>query len=471
MKTDPFDVLTADDFAAMSNVQRYQIAGMMDEMLAMLSPQELAEYAYEWSEWRRPSQRIPLGMGDVFRIWLIQAGRGYGKTRTGAETVRIMCEHVERIGLIGVTRADGRDVMVEGESGIMSVFPPHQRPEYVAAKRRLTFHNGARAYLYSAEEPDRLRGPQHGFIWIDEPASMRNGDAVVTNALLGLRLGPQPWMVITGTPKPVRWLRDIAARQDTITTRGSTYENASNLAATFIDDILNRYEGTRLGRQELYAEFLDDTEGALWTQQTLDRTRIASWDHTRPWASLTAAVDTVKPDRRAWRIIVAVDPPGETAECGIVVASAPTQGKAGVDHAVILEDASMAGRPEEWGARVVAAARRWGAERVVVESNQGGDMTRATIQAVDPSIRVEKITAKMGKAARAEPVSALFERGLVHLVGFHPMLESQLLSWVPGDSKSPDRLDALVHAVATLLTAQPVAVASVRSVSARRLPA
>ena len=454
-------------------IDRWREDGTLEARIEAMTPAQALEFVTLWEVWARPNQRIPDGMGSTFRLWNFRAGRGSGKTRSGAETVRelVSAGQARRIALVGPTSADVRDVMIEGESGLLSVFPEAERPVWQPSIRRVTFRNGAIATSYSADEPDRLRGPQHDFAWADEPGSMPRGEETFSNLLLGLRLGSAPWAMVTGTPKPIKWLRDLAARHDTIETTGSTFDNQRYLAPTFIEDVLGRYDGTRLGRQELFAEWLEDVEGALWTQQILDRSRIASWDHARPWTSLTAAVDTVKPDRRAWRIIVAVDPPGETAECGIVIASAPTQGKAGVDHAVILEDASMAGRPEEWGARVVAAARRWGAERVVVESNQGGDMTRATIQAVDPSIRVEKITAKVGKAARAEPVSALFERGLVHLVGFHPMLESQLLSWVPGDSKSPDRLDALVHAVATLLTAQPVAVASVRSVSARRLPA
>lgn len=458
----------------MSRQQILALTGQWRPMLDALSDQEAEALLYDWSYWARPNQREPEGMGDQYRLWFFRAGRGAGKTRTGSEQVRTMCESVERIALIAPTAADVRDVMIEGDSGIMSVFPPHQRPEYEPSKRRVTFHTGARAYAYSGEEPDRLRGPQSGWMWMDEPAAMPNGGEVLDMALLGLRLGKSPWALITGTPKPHPWLRAIAERADTFTTTGSTYENASNLAEGFIDDILNRYEGTRLGRQELYAEFLDDVEGALWTEPIIDRARLATFDHGKPWTSLnawlTAGGRPAMLDRRAWRTIVAVDPPGETAECGIVVACAPTQGRAGVDHCVILEDASLAGRPEEWGAQVAAAARRWGAERVIVESNQGGDMTRATIQAVDPDLRVDKITAKVSKAARAEPVSALYEKGCVHHSGFLPALEQQMTNWVPGVSRSPDRLDALVHAVASLLTEQPTVRASVRSATQRRIP-
>lgn len=455
--------------STMSRQQRLAASGQWEGFLNDLTEIEAQQMFYEWEYWARPNQQIPEGMGDRFRIWFFRAGRGAGKSRSGAEACRAMCETVERIALVAPTAADVRDVMIEGDSGIMSVFPPGQRPTYEPSKRRVTFHNGSRAYAYSGEEPERLRGPQHGWAWVDEPASMPNGKDALDNLLLGLRLGKTPWVMLTGTPRPHPWLRELASRSDTCTTTGSTYENASNLASGFIDDVLARYEGTRLGRQELYAEWLEDTEGALFTQQMLDATRLQSFDPAQPWRSLAEGTGLAFTDRRAWKIIVAVDPPGETAECGIVVACAPVQGRAGVDHVVLLEDASIAGRPEEWGAQVASAARKWGAERVVVESNQGGDMVRATIQAVDQNLRVEKITAKISKAARAEPVSALWERGLVHIAGFLPQLEQQMTSWVPGISKSPDRLDAMVHAVAQLLTERPVVRASVRSATSRRI--
>jgi phage terminase large subunit-like protein len=452
-----------------SQIDRWRDNGELEGVVAPLDDGEALLFQYLWEVWARGNQKIPDGMGDIFRMWFFRAGRGSGKSRSGAETCRIMCERAERIALIAPTAADVRDVMIEGDSGLLSVFPPDQRPEYEPSKRRVTFHNGARAYAYSGEEPERLRGPQHFWAWVDEPASMPRGRETLDNLLFGLRLGKKPWVMITGTPKPIQWLRELGERADTITTIGSTYDNQRYLAPTFIDDMLGRYEGTRLGRQELYAEWLEDTEGALFTQQMLDATRLQTFDTNTPWASLALATGTPFTDRRAWRIIVAVDPPGETAECGIIVACAPVQGRAGVDHVVLLEDASIAGRPEEWGAQVASAARKWNAERVVVESNQGGDMVRATIQAVDQNLRVEKITAKISKAARAEPVSALWERGLVHIAGFLPQLEAQMVSWVPGVSKSPDRLDAMVHAVAQLVTEQPTVRASVRSATSRRI--
>jgi phage terminase large subunit-like protein len=458
----------------MSDAERAIVTGEIDEIRRDLSAEAEEFLAYYWDFWRRPNQARPEGLGDRYRIWMLLAGRGFGKSRVGAEETRKMIQVCRRVALVGPTAADVRDVMVEGESGLLSVFPPSQRPEYEPSKRRVTFHNGAIATLFSAEEPDRLRGPQHEWAWIDEPASMPRGDEALSNLLLGLRLGDRPWALMTGTPKRVGWLRALSERHDTIVTRGSTYDNVANLAPGFVEDILGRYEGTRLGRQELYAEWLDDVEGALWTMGIIDRSRLQTWDPQKPWATLntwlTAGGSSAILDRRAWRTIVAVDPPGETAECGIVVASAPTQGQAGRDHAVVLEDASTIGRPEEWGARVAQTARRWGAERVVVEGNQGGDMVRATIHAVDPDLRVEKVTAKVSKAARAEPVSALYERGLVHHIGFLPLLEAQMTTWVPGDSKSPDRMDALVHAISTLLQETARVKASVVSPTQRRIP-
>lgn len=443
---------------SLSTAERLILSCEWDAWVASLPPHLRDRLDFQWSLWRRPNQSRPTG---DWRTWLILAGRGYGKTRTGAESIRDAVYSTDpstrarRVGLIAATAADGRDVMVEGESGLLAVHPPAMRPTYEPSKRRLTWPNGAIATVYSADKPDRLRGPQHDLIWGDEPASWRFGEQAFDNAIFGLRLGRRPVMILTGTPKPTRWLRVLAERDDCVVTKGSTYQNIANLPPTFVADVLGRYEGTRLGRQELHAEFLDDVEGALWTELVIDSGRIAEFDRRRPWTSINAWLvalgEPMLADRRAWRTVVAVDPPGETAECGIVAGSAPVQGKAGRDHAVVIEDASMTGRPEEWGAAVVACARRVGAERVVVESNQGGDMVRSTVHAVDPTVRVEKIRADESKQARAEPVSALYERRFVHHHGHFPMLESQMVTWVPGESRSPDRLDAAVHLIRELL--------------------
>lgn len=452
--------------SSLSVAERLIVAGELDAFLASLTDEQRAALPYRWSFWRRPAQTPPDG---VWRVWLVRAGRGFGKTRTGAETVRWRAERglSRRIGLIAPTAADARDVMVEGESGLLAVHPPSTRPVYEPSKRRVTWPNGSVATLYSADEPERLRGPQHDWIWGDEPASWRFGQAAFDNAAFGLRLGGDPRMILTGTPKPAVWLRRLAERATTVTTTGSTYENISHLADEFVADIVDLYEGTRLGRQEIHAEWVDDVEGALWTDAILDATRLASFDPSAPWKHLnahlaalrnppssfaSAATVPIVGDRRPWRTIVAVDPPGETAECGIIVAAAPVNAETGRDHAVVLADYSRRGRPEEWAEQVATAVATWRAERVVVESNQGGDMVRATLHAVNPTLRVEKITATDSKQARAEPVSTLYARGWVHHVGFLPGVESQMVSWVPGDGRSPDRIDALVHAIRALLS-------------------
>lgn len=438
----------------MSVFERLVFENRIDEFLGALAEDELEALRYDWRMWAHPNQQVPTGMGVNNRVWMIRAGRGAGKTRAGAETTRRMIERFPRVALIGPTAADVRDVMIEGESGLMTVFPPGQRPMYEPSRRRVTFHNGAIATTFSAQEPERLRGPQHHWAWGDEPASWTYGDRAVENLLFGLRLGDWPWLMLTGTPKPVSWLRKLTRRFDTVVTTGSTYGNAPNLARGFVTDILDRFEGTRLGLQEIYAEELEGSENALWTEQMLDETRFAGFNMDDPWKSLGQELaGWVRPvrERRPWRTIVAVDPPGSTAECGIVAGSAPVSARR-EDHAVILEDASTAGTPEQWAAKVVETFQRWNASKVVVEANQGQQMTRAVIHNVDPTVPVSLIQASESKEARAEPVSVLYTRGRVHHIGFFPMLESQQITWEPGGT-SPDRMDALVHCVASLLPA------------------
>ncbi len=435
--------------------------GDWQQFLADLTPEEEEELAWSWRMWRRPNQTAPLG---DWAIWYLRAGRGFGKTRTGGETTRERVESglARYIGIVAPTAGDARDVMIEGESGLLSCFPPWHRPKYEPSKRRVTFHNGAVATVYSAEEPDRLRGPQHDWVWGDEPASWKYGQETLDNIRFGLRLGNDPRMMLTGTPKPHKWLRDLTGEDGCITSTGSTYDNAPNLAEAYVAVMESRFEGTRLGRQELHAEVLDDVEGALWISQAIDMNRMEHFDKLTAWHDLAdwlASNDQPVPidQRSMWRTIVAVDPPGETAECGIVVGTAPSGAKAGEDHAIILADESMSGRPEEWGAAVVAAYRHWGAQAVYVEKNQGGDMCRATIHAVDSTIPVKKINARESKQARAEPIAALYERRWIHHAGFLPSLEDQMTTWVPGVSRSPDRLDALVHCIRELLPERMVA--------------
>jgi phage terminase large subunit-like protein len=365
------------------------------------------------------------------------AGRGAGKTRSAAEWVQEKANAHPgcRIALVGRTPADVRDVMIEGESGLIAV-ATDGRPTYQPTKRRLTWPNGSIAQTYSAEVPSQLRGPQHHFGWCDEPAAWTDapkGDVLDTawnNLLLGLRLGQNPQCVFTTTPKPNALIRTVLGRATTVVTRGTTYDNLANLAPSFRDEVLATYEGTRIGRQELLGELLDDVEGALWTIGMLDEHRV-----------------TVAPDMR--RIVVAIDPSGGSGpnhdEQGIVVAGQGVDGEF-----YILADRSCSLSPHGWASRAVAAYHEFQADRIVAERNYGGDMVESTIRQVDSRASVKVITASRGKAQRAEPVAALYEKGLVHHVGALTKLEDQLTTWTPQDGTSPDRMDALVWAVTDL---------------------
>lgn len=449
--------------------------------LGAMSEVEADELMYAWWFWSRPQQRPPSWR---WLVWIIRAGRGFGKTRTGAEYVReeVNEGRASRVTLIAPTAPDGRDIMVEGESGILAVHPDATRPTYEPSKRKLTWPNGAIGLVRSAEEPDRLRGLNSDLVWGDEPASWKTGSEAWDNAMLGNRSGKNPRAILTMTPRRVPWLRDLEAQETTAVTSGSTYENKNNVAPSFLRLIMGRFEGTRLGRQELHAEYLDDVEGALWMQAVIDATRIMQFDRADPNRSLRewivaaaadgvvdlAALKRLNTDRRPWVTRIAVDPPAETAECGIVVGTAPKGAIAGADHCVILDDMSHAGTPEEWGATVVRAWREHGAEAVYVEANQGGDMVRAVIHAVDPSCPVRKIRATESKSKRAEPVAALYSKGWIHHLGILPKLEDQQTTWVPDESKSPDRLDAAVHCVRSLLRETNLVPTSVASPVGRR---
>lgn len=447
MTADPAQVLegTAEESAAAEFATALADREARAARIAALTDAEVERVLFDWTFWRRPGQAPP---SDWLDVWLILAGRGYGKTRTGAETVR---ENVEagawgRVALVGPTAADVRDVMVEGESGLLAVSPPGWRPEFVPSKRRLTWPNGAVAFTYSAEEPERLRGPQHDGAWGDEPAAWRYGKETFDNLRFGLRLGDHPRAILTGTPKPIVWLRSLIASGQCVVTRGSLYENAANLADVFLKAVLAEYEGTRLGRQEIWGLMLDDVEGTLWTSETIEAGRVA-----------LGQVPPLSP------IVVAVDPPGSTtgAECGIIVAGREaTSADPLRRHAYVLDDRSRRGSAEEWAQATVDAVRDWGAAYVIAEVNFGGDMVKAVIHAVDPTINVKVVRATRSKTKRAEPVATLYSHdpARVHHVGDFGTLESQMTTWVPPDSPdapksqpSPDRMDALVWAVSHLL--------------------
>lgn len=412
----------------------------------MATPKAAEILRYEWAFWARPSQLPPAG---DWITWLILAGRGFGKTRTAVEWARAQAEAMpgSRGALVGRTAADTRDVLVEGESGILAVSPPWFRPRYEPSKRRLTWPNGSVATLYSADKPDLLRGPQHHWAVADELAAWRYGEAW-DQLLFGLRLGQRPRVVAATTPRPTKIIRELVAAPTTVTTRGTTYDNAANLAPAFMSQIVGRYEGTRLGRQELLAEILEDVPGALWTRDIVDATRVAC-----------------APDGLV-RVVVGVDPAvtvgEESNETGIVVVGMDERG-----HAYVLEDGSVRASPAAWAKRVVQLYDRFRADRIVVEVNQGGAMVEHTVataardlaeagERASRSAAVRQVRATRGKVVRAEPVAALYEQGRVHHVGVWAELEDQLCTWVPGEV-SPDRLDALVWAVTDLLRLETVA--------------
>lgn len=390
----------------------------------------LAEYghaeALRWYWQSRPQQRPPVG---DWGGWLILSGRGWGKSRTGAEWTKLKAREERRGILIGRTSADVRDVMVEGESGILSCCDPSERPIYVPSRRRLNWPNGAVTMTYSADEPDQLRGPQSAYIWADELAAWKQPVKVWDNAMFGHRLGKRTQWCVTTTPRPLDILREMVADPTVVLTGGSSYENLGNLAGNF-RRVLQTYEGTSLGDQEIYGHILDSLPGALWDRSMIDR------------------VGRPLPDAR--RVVVGVDPSGagsatsSSDEIGIVVVSEEYDRPG---YGIVLDDLSMTGRPEAWGQQVATAFRRWRADCVVAERNFGGDMVRSTIHAADPGIPVELVTASKGKAVRAAPISRLYEREKIRHYGTFERLEAQLQLFTGSGYKgsgSPDRADALI---------------------------
>jgi predicted phage terminase large subunit-like protein len=381
---------------------------------------------YDWTGiWARDEQLLPPDEEWFVALWL--AGRGFGKTRTGAEAVRHMAENrlASRIGLIAPTSADARDTMVEGESGILAVCPPWCKPKYEPSKRRVTWPNGARATLFSAEEPERLRGPQHDLVWGDEPASWVSKDAW-DNAVMGLRLGRKPRAIITGTPKPVPMVLDLMKDPRTRVIRGSTFDNAGNLAPSYIAQVKRIYEGTRLGRQELYAEVLTDMPGALFSQELVDRSRVPATPELE-------------------RVVIAIDP-APTSERGSDETGIMAVGRGFDGHGYVLQDHSLRGSPDEWARAAVKAFHLHQADHIVAEINIGGEMVEAVLRSVDPDVPFKAVRAMRGKAKRAEPIAALYEQGKVHHVGDaekFARLEKQMRVFTGINGRRDDRTDAM----------------------------
>jgi len=436
-----------------------------NEILAGFDPDNLL---WDWSVWGRPEQQAPEG---DWNIWAYIAGRGAGKTRTAAEWVREEAKYTttgqRRFALVARTAADVRDVIVEGESGIINVTPPSERPLYEPSKRRLTWPNGNTATCFTADEPDSLRGPQFTHAWGDEIAAWRQtpdaaGMTAFDNLRVGTRLGANPKIMVTTTPKRVPLLYALIAEAEktgkVVITKGSTLDNSGNLSQAYIDAIVGVYQGTRLAAQELYGEMLSDVEGALWTQELIDRGR-----------------ETQLPMGTPLRCI-GVDPSvaeNPRDECGIVVVASTGDRDLYKRQSWVLEDASIHGSPEVWANKVVQMARKWGCP-VVAEVNQGGALVRNAINTIDPTVKVLEVHSKYGKALRAEPITLAYEQNRVHHVGYLGDLESQMCAWIPGEGKSPDRVDALVHALTALLIKPPAGFVGgtikAKSPAAKRMP-
>jgi phage terminase large subunit-like protein len=418
---------------------------VVDEFLAGLGNNALLALPWLFDFWALPHQLPPDG---AWRSWVIMGGRGAGKTRAGAEWVRAQVEgagpgdpgRARRVALVGETHDQVRAVMVEGQSGIIACSPPDRRPVWEATRRRLVWPNGAVAEAFSAHDPDSLRGPQFDAAWVDELAKWKRAEEAWDMLQFALRLGDHPQQVVTTTPRNIGVLKTILANPSTVVTHAPTEANRAYLAAGFLDEVRRRYEGTRIGRQELDGVLLEDAEGALWTSTGLESCR----EDKAPALS---------------RVVVAVDPPvtghaGSDA-CGIVVVGAVTEGPPQTWQAWVLEDASVsAASPTEWARVAIAAMDRHGADRLVAEVNQGGDLVETVIRQIDPMVPYRAVRAARGKVARAEPVAALYEQGRVrHLRGLGALEDQMCRITARGyeGKGSPDRVDALVWALSDLI--------------------
>ncbi|MFV0361177.1 DNA-packaging protein [Tropicimonas sp.] len=418
-------------------VQRAFLDGLSENALAALP------WLFEF--WAMPHQLPPAG---DWKTWVILGGRGAGKTRAGAEWVRARVEgatprdpgRARRVALVGETVDQVREVMVFGESGILACSPPDRRPVWQAGRKRLVWANGAIAQVFSAHDPESLRGPQFDCAWVDELAKWRKAGEAWSMLQFGLRLGENPQQCVTTTPRDVAVLKELLKRDSTVVTSAPTEANRANLAGSFLEEVRSRYAGTRLGRQELDGVLVEETDGALWTPRTIEASRVEA----------APVLD---------RIIVAIDPPvtghDGSDECGIVVVGVSARGDPRHWQAYVLEDASVAAAsPMAWARAAVAARDRHDAERLVAEVNQGGDLVQTVLNQIDPLLPFRAVRASRGKAARAEPVAALYEQGRVHHLRHLAELEDQMcrMSTRGYDGKgSPDRLDALVWALTELM--------------------
>jgi len=409
---------------------------------------EVKTLLQDWRLWARLDQLPPEPC--TWRNWLVLGGRGAGKTRSGAEWVRAKAlgfwgPPAKRLAMIGPSLMEARMVMIEGASGLLSVHMDEERPSYEPSKRLITWPNGSTAQVFSADEPESLRGPQFDACWCDELGKWKQADEAWAMLQFALRLGELPQCVITTTPRPTALLKKILSEDTTVISRATTFANAANLAPAFLRDIEARYGGTALGRQELLGELIDDDPNALFKRALIEKARVKFQPKFR-------------------RVVVAVDPPagfGKTSNaCGIVVVGLADDGKA-----YVLEDGTIRGvRPQQWAERVVKLYADWNADRIVAEVNQGGAMVEQVLREVNREVSFKSVHASRGKAARAEPVAALYEQGRVAHVGTFAELEDEMCTQIRGGAHSPDRLDALVWAVTELLLTKGPAEPRVRMV-------
>lgn len=410
-----------------SLIERAVRAAGPEELYNQLSPEEREQLQYLWQAWARPSQLPPLG---DWLIWLILAGRGFGKTRSAAEFVRdeVHNNKVHRVGFVARTPAEARDVMIQGESGILAITPKSERPDYIPSRRCLEWPNGAKALVFSSQEPDQLRGPQFELTWGDEIRTWYYPQETWDNLLFGLRVGRHPRAVVTTTPSPIPTIKKLVKSPDVVITRGTTYENRSNLSPSFYSQIISRYEGTRLGRQEINAEMLEDVEGALWNHTNI----------------------IIRPAPDMVRVVVAIDPAATSRkssdETGIIIAGLGVDG-----FGYVLADRSARISPDGWAKRAIQAYHDFMGDRVIGETNMGGEMVELTLRTVDKNIPYKSVHASKGKQARAEPIAALYEQHRIFHTQTFEELEDQLTTWTPESGESPDRLDALVWALTELM--------------------
>jgi phage terminase large subunit-like protein len=407
-------------------------------LLAGMTEAQLTDLRYDWKVWARPKQLAP---GGEWNHWGLMWGRGAGKTRSAAEWFRSEIESGRHqfTHLVGRSAGDTRKVMIEGESGLLAICHPNFFPEYKPGTKRLVWPNGAITLLFNATEPEELRGPQCSLYWADEIAAWKRATETWDNLMFGFRLGVHPRGVFTTTPRPIKLMRDLVKNPNVIWAEpASTYENVANLATTFVTEVLQRYEGTRLARQEIMGELLLDMPGALWTVALIDDERVQEMPDIEEFS----------------RIVVAIDPAvtsGEEAdETGLVVVGRDRRKPA---HYYVLRDLSGRWTANEWARKAVAAYHNLDADRIVAETNNGGDLVENTIRVVDPNVAYKKVTASRGKYIRGEPVAALYDQRRVHHVGLFPELEDEMVTFLPDDERrdgSPSRADALIWALTEL---------------------